>query len=90
MFFLKIRYPLNTAVRNSLGEKTFRTEDEETFKLVASAYADKHPLMAGVGCGDPEVTGALHGAQVQEVRGSLMDYLYYSHSVFMVSGMMRG
>ena len=81
------RYPLNSVRRNSFGEKSTKTDDDAAFEMLAHAYADQHPMMLqGNDCGgDGDHQGLVHGADLLNQPGSLMDYLYFKHGTYMVS-----
>ena len=83
------RYPLNKPRRNSLGEKSSATEDEESFRLIARAYAEPQTAMSHHGQCDNGTavspSGVVHGADWRPHSGALMDYLYFQTSALMVS-----
>ena len=80
------RYPLNTPIRNSLGEKSISTEDERTFQMLADTYATVHPALSkGLPCESTAKHGAVvHGADIAVQKGALMDYLYFKYGTYMV------
>ena len=72
-------------MRDSLGTKSYVTQDEASFTMLAEAYAKPHPSMnIGEACGARGPTGLVHGGEVAENEGALMDYLYFKHHTLMV------
>jgi len=78
------RYPLNGAIRNSLGEGSSATEDEATFRMLADAYLLSNPVLKE-GCDGSGATGSIHGADIHLEKGAMMDYVYFRYGVYMVS-----
>jgi len=82
--YLFVRYPLNTPLRNSLGEKSSATEDDKTFEMLARAY-DSGYASSNTDPSSCSYRGLVHGAEVLDHKGTLMDYLYFKHGTYMVS-----
>jgi len=80
-----IRYPLNTALRNSLGERTSLSEDEATFYMLADTYYQSANYAHTVDRCTTQYRGPVHGSDVREQKGTLMDYLYFQHAIYMLS-----
>ncbi|CAH1802479.1 unnamed protein product [Owenia fusiformis] len=76
---INLRYPLDSKQINSAGEKTSVTDSETTLRMLADTYANANL------CAEKGVSGVVHGSEVMDREGSLMDYAFLKHGTLMVS-----